>query len=153
MSARNVCSGTVPSEKCSIRDMSAPFSRPATWTLIPLAPARIVRWMACFIARRKAIRFSSCWAMSSPTSLASKSGFLISTMLMCTRLPVRLFNSFRSFSTSEPPLPITIPGLAVWIEMLTRLAARSISICEIEALANLFRMNFRIRKSSCKLAA
>lgn len=37
--------------------------------------------------------------------------------------------------------------------MLTRFAARSISIVETEALANLFSMNLRIRKSSCKSVA
>ena len=52
-----------------------PFKRPDTIVLIPLAPARIVRWIACFCARRKAIRRSKSRAIPSATNLASKSGF------------------------------------------------------------------------------
>ena len=47
MSARSVWSGMRPSLYCSVRDISAPPSRPASWILIPLAPASIV----CSIAR------------------------------------------------------------------------------------------------------
>ena len=36
--------------------------------LMPLAPARMARPMAFFMARRKPMRFSSCWAMFSATS-------------------------------------------------------------------------------------
>ena len=57
-----------------------------------------------------------------------------------TRLPVSLFKFVRNLSTSDPPLPITIPGLAVWIETLTRLAARSISIVETLASFNCLRI-------------
>src|ERR671939_694465 len=50
------------------------------------------------IARRKATRRSSCWAMPSAMSFASISGFLISTMLRLTSLFVILAMSTRSFS-------------------------------------------------------
>src|SRR6266566_7286550 len=58
----------------------------------------------------------SIWdAMFSATSCASSSGCLISWMEMRTRLPNRFSRSSRSWSTDDPPLPITMPGLAVWI--------------------------------------
>src|SRR5215217_3698827 len=41
MSARSVCSGTRPSEYCSVRAISAPPRRPETWILQPFAPERV----------------------------------------------------------------------------------------------------------------
>ncbi len=74
---------------------------------------------ALFIARRKLTRFSSCSAMDWATSTASSSGRLTSTMLTCTFFLVRAWISLRSASTSEPLLPITMPGRAVWMSMVT----------------------------------
>ena len=90
MSARRVCSGTLPSAYIWVRAISAPPRRPETWTLTPLAPERIALVRARFIARRKATRFSSCSAIDWATSFASSSGRLISRMLTRTGLPVIL---------------------------------------------------------------
>ncbi len=89
MSARSVCSGSWPCRYHSERAISAPFKRPATRTLIPLAPNRSAASTALRIARRKAMRFSSCSATDSETSWASSSGLRISWMLMKTSLLVR----------------------------------------------------------------
>ena len=153
MSARNVWSGTVPSEYCSARAMSAPPKRPDTWVLIPLAPFFIALVIACFCTRRNEARFSNWRAIFSATKRASISIFLISITLMCTFLSVKVFNLLRSFSISEPPLPITIPGLPVWIAILMRFAARSISTWETDASFNSLSINLRIFKSSCKSEA
>ena len=75
---------------------------------------RMARPMAFFMARRKAMRFSSCWAMFSATSWASMSGFFTSTMFSTTLLPSFFSSSARSFSISSPPLPMTMPGRAQW---------------------------------------
>ena len=76
MSARSVCSGTRPSRYHSTRAISAPPSRPEQLMRMPSAPSRIADCTARFMARRKATRRSSCWAIVSATSLASTSGFL-----------------------------------------------------------------------------
>src|SRR5260370_1051889 len=58
----------------------------------------------------------SIWeAMFSATSCALSSGCLISWMEIRTRFPNRFSRSSRSWSTDEPPLPMTMPGLAVWM--------------------------------------
>ena len=88
MSARSVCSGSWPCRYHSERAISAPFRRPDTRTLMPLAPKRRAASTALRMARRKAMRFSSCSATDSDTSWASSSGFRISWMLMKTSLPV-----------------------------------------------------------------
>ena len=72
---------------------------------------------ARFIARRKLTRFSSCSAIDWATSLASSSGRLISLMFTWICLPVSRFSSRRRALTSDPLLPITMPGRAV--KMLT----------------------------------
>ena len=51
--------------------------------------------------------------MFSATSWASVSGFLISMMSSATCLPRNASTSFFSASTPAPPLPMTMPGLAV----------------------------------------
>src|SRR6266567_1479952 len=61
------------------------------------------------------MRRSICDAMFSATSCASSSGCLISWMEMRTRLPNFFSRSSRNWSTEDPPLPITMPGLAVWM--------------------------------------
>ncbi len=70
---------------------------------------------ARFMARRKATRFWSCSAIDWATSLASSSGRLISRMLTFTALLVMRWSSLRRASTSEPDLPMTMPGRAVWM--------------------------------------
>src|SRR4028118_178085 len=72
MSARIVCSGTRPSEYCSVRAISAPPRRPDTWILQPLAPERMALVSARFIARRKATRLCSCSALDCATRVASR---------------------------------------------------------------------------------
>ncbi len=129
MSARKVCSGMRPSRYHSVRAISAPFRRPETRTFTPSAPLRIVLITARFMARRNITRFSICCAMLSATSCASSSGLRISAMLIrtsATVMPRSFAVSWRSFSMSSPFLPITMPGRAVWIVMLTFFAARSI---------------------------
>src|ERR1043165_1283668 len=84
MSARRVCSGTRPSRYHSIRAISAPPRRPDTLMRTPLAPRRMADCIERFMARRKATRRSSCWAMFSATSWASVSGLRISTMFRWT---------------------------------------------------------------------
>ena len=51
---------------------------------MPSAPRRIADCTARFIARRKATRRSSCWAIDSATNVASISGLRTSTILMTT---------------------------------------------------------------------
>ena len=63
MSARSVCSGTRPSRYHSVRAISAPPRRPATFTRMPRAPIRIEFCTPRFIARRNETRRSSCWAI------------------------------------------------------------------------------------------
>ena len=64
-------------------------------------------------------------------------------------MPSSFAVSPRSFSMSSPFLPITMPGRAVWIVMLTFFAARSISMRLTEASASFFFRNSRTRKSVC----
>ena len=54
-----------------------------------------------------------------------------------TVMPSSFAVSWRSFSMSSPFLPITMPGRAVWIVMLTFLAARSIWMRLTEASVSL----------------
>ena len=105
-----------------MRAISAPPNRPEHCTLTPLAPERIALVSARFIARRNATRFCSCSAIDCATSLASSSGRLISRMLTLTCLPVIRCRSRRSWSTSEPDLPITMPGRAVLMLTSTSVA-------------------------------
>ena len=50
----------------------------------PLAPAFMVRWTACLMALRKAMRRVSCWAMLVATRTASSSGWRISLISSLT---------------------------------------------------------------------
>src|SRR5919108_4720508 len=127
MSARSVPSGIRPSRSHSRRPISEPPSRPATAIRTPFAPAFIDRWIACFIAFLKAIRRLSCWAMFMATRWASSSGWRIS---LISSLTLRFESApicWRRTSTFWPPLPMTIPGLAVWTVTVTWLMPRSIS--------------------------
>src|SRR5215212_3462110 len=78
MSARKVCSGNRPCKCHSLRAISAPFRRPLTFTLMPCAPKRSDSSTAFLMARRKAMRFSSCAAIFSACSCAFSSGLWIS---------------------------------------------------------------------------
>ena len=94
--------------------------------------------IACFIARRKEIRFSSCAAMFSATSCAFRSGLRTSTMLRATVLPSFCSMDLRSFSMSSPPLPMMTPGREQWMLILTFALSLSISILAMPAAYSLF---------------
>ena len=65
-----------------------------------------------------------------------------------TFLSVSLPMELRSSSTFAPPLPMTIPGLAVWTVTVTWLMPRSISTWLTLALASCFATRPRIFMSS-----
>ena len=133
-----------------MRAISAPPSRPDTWIFTPLAPERMALVSARFIARRKATRFCSCSAIDWATSFASSSGRLISRMLTFTALPVMRWSSLRRASTSEPDLPITMPGRAVWMLTSTSFLFFLIVIVDRPACASLFSMWSRMLMSSIR---
>ena len=64
---------------------------------MPWAPSRIADCTARFMARRKATRRSSCWAMFSAISVASISGLRILDDVEVTRPLVIFARSLRSF--------------------------------------------------------
>src|SRR6266550_2930651 len=152
MSARRVPSGIRPSRSHSRRPISEPPRRPATAIRTPFAPAFIERWIACFIAFLKAMRRVSCWAMFIATRWASSSGWRISLISNLTRRFVRPPICWRSTSTFAPPLPMTIPGFAVWIVTVTWLMPRSISTPDTLALASRRSTSWRIPMSSLRRA-
>ena len=69
--------------------------------------------MHCFMARLNEILLSSCEAISSATSVASKLVFLTSTTFRFTSFPINFLISALKASAPAPPFPINIPGLAV----------------------------------------
>src|SRR4051812_18774589 len=150
MSARRVPRGMRPSRSHSRRPISEPPRRPATAIRTPFAPAFIERWIACFIAFLKAMRRVSCWAMFIATRWASSSGWRISLISSFTRRFVSPPICWRRISTFAPPLPITIPGLAVWIVTVTWLMPRSISTPDTLALARRRSTSWRIPMSSLR---
>src|SRR6186997_3054652 len=152
MSARSVPSGMRPSLSHSRRPISEPPSRPATAILTPFAPAFIDRWIACFIAFLKAMRRVSWPAMFIATRWASSSGWRISLISSLTRRFVSAPICWRRTSTLAPPLPITIPGFAVWIVTVTWLMPRSISTPDTLALASRRSISWRILMSSWREA-
>src|SRR6478735_10279484 len=152
MSARSVPSGMRPSRSHSRRPISEPPRRPATAIRTPFAPAFIERWIACFIAFLKAMRRVSCWAMFIATRWASSSGCRISLISSLTRRFVSAPICWRRISTFAPPLPMTIPGLAVWIVTVTWLMPRSISTPDTLALARRRSTSWRIPMSSWREA-
>ena len=87
-----------------------------------------------------------------PTKNASNSGRLISKILSCTSFEVIFFNSSLSLSTSDPALPIIIPGLAVVIVIVINLSVLSIIILETLARESLACMYFLILSSSAILS-
>src|SRR5580765_6499576 len=152
MSARSVPSGMRPSLSHSRRPISEPPRRPATAILTPLAPAFIERWMACFIAFLKAIRRLSWPAMFIATRYASSSGWRISLISSLTLRVVSAPICWRRTSTFAPPLPMTMPGLAVWMVSVTWLMPRSISTPLTLALASRLSMSWLILMSSWREA-
>ena len=70
-------------------------------------------------------------------------------MLMTTSLSVILATALRSFSISEPFLPITTPGRAEWIVTRHFLCGRSITIFDTAACFRSFISSARILMSSC----
>ncbi len=148
MSARSVPSGMRPSLSHSVRLISEPPRRPETWIFTPLAPALMVRWIDCLIALRKAMRRSSCPATFCASSMPSSSGWRISLISSLTFLFVSLPTFVRSASTFAPPLPMTIPGLAVWTVTVTWLMPRSISTWLTLAFDSCLATSSRIRMSS-----
>src|SRR5580765_6945675 len=144
MSARSVPSGIRPSRSHSRRPISEPPRRPATAIRTPLAPAFIDRWIAFFIAMRR----DSWPAMFIATRWASSSGWRISLISSLTRRFVSPPICWRRTSTFAPPLPMTIPGLAVWIVTVTWLIPRSISTPDTLALASRRSTSLRIVMSS-----
>ena len=133
-----------------MRAISAPPSRPETCTFTPFAPERMAEVSERFIARRKATRFWSCSAIDCATSFESSSGRLISWMFTLTDLRVILWSSRRSASTSEPDLPITIPGRAVWMFTSTSVLFFLIVILDRPACESLPSMCSRMRTSSIR---
>ncbi len=98
------------------------------------------------------MRRSICEAMFSATSCALSSGCLISWMEMRTLLPKRFSRSSRSWSTDDPPLPMTMPGLAVWMVTVSwALDERSVSIFAMPALRRRARIVRLISRSSCSI--
>src|SRR3954454_3944565 len=152
MSARSVPRGIRPSRSHSRRLISAPPRRPETMILTPFAPAFIERWMACFIAFLNAMRRLSCWLMLVATRYASSSGWRISLISSLTLRLVSAPICWRRISTFAPPLPMTIPGFAVWIVTVTWLMPRSISTPLTLALASRLSISWRILMSSWREA-
>src|SRR4029077_270091 len=152
MSARSVPSGMRPSRSHSRRPISEPPRRPATAIFTPLAPAFIVRWMACFIAFLNAMRRASCWAMFMATRYASSSGWRISLISSLTLRFVSRPIWVRRISTFAPPLPMTMPGFGVWMVPVTWLMPRSISTPLTLALASRLATSLRIPMSSWRRA-
>src|ERR687893_2204255 len=155
MSASRVCSGTRPSEMVSERLISMPLRRPPHRILAPSAPLRIALVSARFIVRLNAARPTSCSAMDSATRLALSSGLETSRTFTWTFLPVRRSRSFLRASTSLPPLPMTMPGLAVWMSTAISpcSAALRIWMSAMPARESFFSMWSRILRSSPRSSA
>ncbi len=86
--------------------------------------------------------------MLSATSWALTSGSLVSSTLTRTLWPHIFSICCRMTSTSRPPLPMMIPGLAVEMVTVTVSAARSICTSEIAALFVWAMTNCRTLMSS-----
>ena len=118
--------------------------------LTPFAPAFIERWIDCFIAFLKAIRRLSCWLMLVATRYASSSGWRISLISSLTLRFVSAPICWRRISTFWPPLPMTMPGLAVWTVTVTWPKLRSISRPLTLAFASRLSTSWRIDRSSLR---
>src|SRR3954464_2012739 len=82
------------------------------------------------------------------TSTASRSGWRISLISSLTLPLVSRPICWRSASTLAPPLPMTMPGLAVWTVTVTWLMPRSISTWLTLALASRLSTSRRMAMSS-----
>src|SRR6186997_384024 len=108
--------------------------------------------MACFIAFLKAMRRLSWPAMFIATRWASSSGWRIS---LISSLTLRFESApicWRRTSTLAPPLPMTMPGLAVWMVTVTWLMPRSISTPLTLAFDKRLSMSVRMAMSSLREA-
>src|SRR5919201_1149358 len=139
-----------PSRSHSRRPISEPPRRPATAIRTPFAPAFIERWIACFIAFLNAMRRVSCWAMFIATRCASSSGWRISLISSLTLRLVSAPICWRRTSTFWPPLPMTMPGLAVCTVTVTWPKLRSISRPLTLAFARRLSTSWRIARSSLR---
>ena len=139
-----MCRGTLPSIVFSFLAISAPANLPLHIIFIPNAPFCIERLAAIRAARLYDILLPICSAIECATSVASKSGFLISSIFNWTLfLVIFEINCFNS-SILCPPLPITIPGLDVNIFTDISLVLLSISILVIPASWFNFMISFLI---------
>src|SRR3954453_15757522 len=86
------------------------------------------------------------------TRCASSSGWRISLISSLTFRLLRPPICWRRTSTLAPPLPMTIPGLAVWIVTVRWLMPRSISTPDTLALASRRSTSWRIPMSSLRRA-
>src|SRR5215213_762357 len=86
------------------------------------------------------------------TRWASSSGWRISLISSFTRPFASPPICWRRTSTFAPPLPMTIPGFAVWIVTVTWLIPRSISTPDTLAFARRFSTSRRIVMSSLRRA-
>src|ERR687894_2440904 len=139
----------------SDRLISIPPKRPPHWILAPCAPLLMEEVRARFIVRRNAARLASCSAMDSATSAAFNSGRGTSRTFTWTFFLVRRSSSFRRASTSLPPLPITMPGRAVWMSTAISpcSAAFRMRTSAIPARVSFFPMCSRILRSSPRSSA
>jgi hypothetical protein len=116
----------------------------------PFAPAFIERWMDCFIAFLNAMRRLSCWLMLVATRYASSSGWRISLISSLTLRFVSAPICWRRISTFWPPLPMTMPGLAVCTVTVTCPKLRSISRPLTLAFASRLSTSWRMDRSSLR---
>ena len=86
--------------------------------------------------------------MLAATRTASSSGWRISLISSLTLRVVSLPTAWRSDSTLAPPLPMTMPGLAVCTVTVTWLMPRSISTRLTLALASRLPTSVRMDMSS-----
>src|SRR5690606_30381931 len=103
---------------------------------------------ACFMARRKAKRRSSCSAMRCAMRAALVLGFGISWTLTAMVPGMWALSFVLRVLIDSPPRPITTPGLAVWMVTLMLCAALSMSIRDMPEWPTSFVTTARIISSS-----
>ena len=142
MSARKVCSGTRPSRNHSVRAISAPFRRPRH---ADLHAQRADAHRAHHGALHRAAEHHALLDLLRDAvgdELRVELGLAdlgdVEAHVVDRHAEHLAQSAARSFSMSSPFLPITMPGRAVWIVMLTFLAARSIWMRLTEASASFF---------------
>ncbi len=99
----------------SVRAMSAPPRRPATWILMPLAPTLHGAADALLHGTAEA----RCGAPAGQRCSRPPAGRWVGVFDLndvdVDRLADHLLELVRSLSISLPPLPMTMPGLAQWM--------------------------------------